>query len=487
MDRSNDEGEKTKEVSGLRKKINEMLGEMDDGDAFILSCFEQVHTEQTAKRGPRISEKEAFNLIIGLLIVSNSIMLGIEVDYGRGNRLEDRMGFFVMDLVFFFAFTGEMLLRIQESGWDYYLDPWNFFDYLLVVMNCADLAISLTTEGSAGLKIASSLRIARVLRIVRAIKGIKMFYSLWIVILGMLESMRTMLWVALLLIIIIYCIAITLTTLVGQSDYVKEFWPQSTIYLGTVYRSMWTVLQLITFDNWADDVARPLAKVSIMGTIILFATIVVCSFGALNVIVAVMVEKTLSIARGNTEETTKILETTESELLKSMARDFENSGLQDINYEVGFDDFCKLVHSPTLSYKLKLLGHEPSAAVELFDMMDVDKSNRVSPEEFITGLQKLKGPAKGQDLVTLICFAQQQCMMASRYVDRVRKLSARADAIQDRLNGVGLGITAERRTRIYSEERNKHVWKQAAERQKVIHKMDEERAFAFPGIKGMYY
>jgi voltage-gated sodium channel len=455
------------------------------GPERLLTVFEQMNAETAddiMNRDPNIAEHPVFNLFIGFVILLNSMMLGIEVDYGRGNALEDRLIYFIFDFLFFVVFSGEILLRIKHLGWDYFLDSWNFFDYILVVLNCADLAISLSSDGSGGLKIASAIRIIRLLRIVRNIKGLKLFYGLWIIIQGMLDSLRTMLWVAMLLLIIVYCLAITLTTLVGQTEYVKEHWLQSQQYVGTVYRSMWTVLQLITFDAWASDIARPLADVSPAGTVVLFATIVVCSFGVLNVIVAVMVERTLTIAKESKDMTGKVLEKTEQDLLKSMAQDFLESDL-DASGELDYAEFTRLIATPNLAYKLRLLGIQSDEADSLFELMDADNSGKVSPEEFITGLQKLKGPAKGQDLVTLICFAQQQCLQASKFVERVQKLSAKAGIIKERLNTVGKGITYERRHRIHSEERNKFVWKQAEQRQKVIKGLDRERQLNFPGLK----
>merc|ERR1719316_1688686 len=235
-------------------------------------------------------------------------------------------------------------------------------------------------------------------------------------------------WVALLLFMIIYCVAVMLTTLVGHDDFVREQWRHSEQYVGTVFKSMWTIIQIITFDNWATDIIRPMSDVSPITTWIALATITVCSFGVLNVIIAVMVERTLTIAKENAKAIGGVLEKTEKELLKSMAEDFLELD-EDGSGELDFDEFQKLIWTPAFSFKLRLLGIYEDEAESLFDLMDADSSGTVSPEEFIAGLQKLKGQAKGQDLVQLITFAQKQCARAARFSERIAKLNIKADEI----------------------------------------------------------
>eukprot|EP00913_Durusdinium_trenchii_P021656 g20348.t1 len=69
---------------------------------------------------------------------------------------------------------------MHHLGWEYAIDPWNIFDYSLVVFGWTD---------------ASSLRLFRLLRVVRSIRGIKVLAGLWVVIQGLLDSYRTVLWV----------------------------------------------------------------------------------------------------------------------------------------------------------------------------------------------------------------------------------------------------------------------------------------------------
>jgi voltage-gated sodium channel len=446
------------------------------------TVFEQMNAElweDVHKRRHHIASSPKFNLAIGAAVIVNAIIIGVEVDHGRGDLLEDRMMYFILDAFFSLGFFLEMLVRQSQLGWDYFLDPWNVFDYVLVVLSCVDLAVSISNEGSmAAVRI---IRLLRLLRIVRNIRGIRMFRELWMIIQGLLDSLRTLGWVGALLIMIVYCVAVVVTSVIGHSDYAKEHWLDSPKYFGTIYRSMWSILQIITLDSWATDIVRPMSEVAPAMTWVMLFVITDCTFGILNVIVAVMVERTLAIAKENRDIIGGVLEKTEKELLKSMAEDFFALD-EDGSGELDFEEFQKLIRTPTFSFKLRLLGVFEDEAESLFELMDADSSGTVSPEEFIAGLQKLKGPAKGQDLVQLIGFAQRQCARASRFCERISRLNIQADEIQARLHGIGKGMTSELRDRKSASERKDDVWRMAAERQTVIGKLDADRRLKFPAI-----
>merc|ERR1719359_673114 len=150
------------------------------------------------------------------------------------------------------------------------------------------------------------------LRLVRFVRLLKMFQELWLIVSGLLNSMRTLGWVALLLTMFIYVPAIYLTVAIGQNtQYEKLF--------GKVPRSMLTLFQVVTLDSWADEIARPAMDVpenSWLGMafilFILFAT-----YGIMNIVVGVIVEHTL----GTASVTERVVEEEEAEMKKMVLRD----------------------------------------------------------------------------------------------------------------------------------------------------------------------
>eukprot|EP00929_Paragymnodinium_shiwhaense_P119458 TRINITY_DN9135_c0_g1_i1.p1 TRINITY_DN9135_c0_g1~~TRINITY_DN9135_c0_g1_i1.p1 ORF type:complete len:520 (-),score=126.26 TRINITY_DN9135_c0_g1_i1:135-1592(-) len=449
----------------------------------VYEQFNTVSEDDLEKRKVHPAEGAMFHIVISVAVCLQSLMLGIEVDSWRGGSNQGVTIFYVLDILFFIIFAGEVLLRNHNLGWDYYTDSWNCFDYILVVFNGTDLVHELLAEDGANqLKIAACCRIIRLLRIARGVKGLKVFKGLWLVTQGMLDSLSTIAWVATLLLIIVYCLAIILTTIVAQHPDTREHWVNADQYVGTVIKTMWTLFQIITFDAWASDVVRPMLQASPIGVAIVLVAIIVCSFGVLNVIVAVMVERTMTISKESREQVETLLEKSEQELLKAMAEDFLEQDL-DENGEISYDDFCHLLKIPKMLQKLRYLGIQQDEAESLFDLMDTDNSGKVSPDEFITGLQKLRGPAKGQDLVTLICFAQQQTSRASRLQNRARKVRSQAEVIFERLQAIGHGITQERRAGRQRTESTVKVRGEAVQRSEIIDRMDTVRQFHYPGLK----
>lgn len=469
------------------KLIRWIAGRIAGGTAHrykLSTALEQMNaefSEDIQKRNNHLASKPEFNLAIASLIILNMIIVGVEVDHTRGDKLEDRLLFFACDFFFMIVFFVEMLIRQNQLGWDYFIDPWNVFDYGLVVLNCADIVITVTSDGSQGLRLASTFRALRLMRVVRSIKGLKVFNGLWMILQGMLDSLRTLGWMLILLTMIVYSVAVTLTSVVGQSPFARERWRYCDQYVGNIYRSIWTVIQVITLDSWASDIGRPMSEVSPFGLFIIIATVIICSFGVLNIIIAVMVERMQTIATESKELTAKKLEKTEQALLCSMAKEFKEAEL-DENGEVTLDEFRKMITQDSMMYKLRLLGVMAEEAESLFEIMDADKSGSVSPEEFVTGLQKLKGIAKGQDLVQLICFAQKQCMRATMFVDRLRDLNEKADIIQERLDSMGRGMSKELRNRDVAAARNDDVMDKAIERSAVISTLDKHRQLQFPSL-----
>ncbi|CAK0902127.1 unnamed protein product [Prorocentrum cordatum] len=462
-----------------------MFGASTVADKYIIpTAFEQMNAEfeeDIARKRGHIASTAKFNIFIVLVILVDATMIFIEVDFMSGDSRKDRIYFFVLDIIFALCFIVEMLLRQNQLGWEYFVDPWNVFDYSVVVLNCADIIVEASENSEGGLQLAGTFRVLRLLRVARTIKGLKAFYGLWFVVQGLLESLRTLAWVALLLFLLVYCIAVSLVTAIPNEEATRERWPEFDIYFGSVWKAVWSVMQIITLDNWCKDILRPVMDVSAPAAIIVFLTVVIGTFGVLNIVIAVMVERIRTIAQENKDLANRVLEHTEQDLFMSMASDFTEAELNE-DGELGIHEFSEMLKTPSMTLKLRLLGIMSDEAEALFEIMDADLNGSVSPEEFVTGLQKLKGVAKGQDLVQLICFAQKQCQKATQFVENVKALSKQADVIQERLNGMGHGIARELKYQKECSIRHDEVLKHATERVQVIGKLDKSRQMQFPTI-----
>lgn len=413
-------------------------------------------------------------------------MIGIEIDYARdASGFVESLPFFVTEFIFASVFMTEMVLGLHQGGFDYFNDVWNLFDFSLVVMSINDINVKVAERPQAvGW---SCLRILRLLRLARNIKSLHMLNELYLVMQGFLDSMRTVFWVGCCVMCLVYCLAVALTTVVGQDYGIRERWDTADIYVGSVPKAMLTVLQVLTFDNWSWDIARPLMEygrddVSVVGTFLILVSISIVSFGTLNILVGVMVERVGIIAKENQESTAAKSEKAEVVLLNSIQRDFHRVAAKKGKTDIDLREFKKLIRTRRVSEKLKLLSINATEAESLFELMDADNSGTLSPEEFIGGVKRIKGPARGTDLVKLISFSQRACMRAALFVDRIRVLNEKVDEIQSRLNSVGQLLTYELQERRKQEERNDETFKMAARKQIINVWLDSHRAQEFPDL-----
>merc|ERR1719253_1990181 len=101
-----------------------------------------------------------------------------------------------------------------------------------------------------------------------------------------------------------------------------------------------------------------------------------------------------------------------------------------------FAQFCRAIRTKSFQAKLKIIGLPLEDAEELFFLLDVDNSQKLSVEEFISGVQKMKGPAQGGDMIQLLAFVQRASRRASELQIQADKFIHQATSLLGRLDDV---------------------------------------------------
>ena len=129
---------------------------------------------------------------------------------------------------------------------NYFCDPWNWIDLSIVSLSVLDSWVWTFVQSGGGFEARAffGIKIIRMLRLLRFVRLLRMFESLWLVVQGLLASIRTIVWVMALLFVIVYIFAVFTTIQIGQSDkqltigyddensYDEAKWPHK-IYFGS--------------------------------------------------------------------------------------------------------------------------------------------------------------------------------------------------------------------------------------------------------------
>lgn len=443
------------------------------GPADVPSILDQFHCPtigDVEKDSRDIVNNMKFKIFIGIVIMVNAVTIGMEVDMSKGDDINDRLGFFFCEICFTLIFFGEMLLKFKHLGWDYYLDKWNVLDYHLVVFSFIDLFLSIVFNGKADMKMMSAFRIVRMARLVRNVRLLHMFRELWMLVKGFIDTLATLFWVGVMLFMIVYVAAILLTILVGHSDWYDEQLTHNPTYYGTLIRSMWTVFQVITLESWADRIVRPLGRVSIGWYFFFLFILVLSTLGVLNVIIGVIVERTLSAAVENEKDVKEVVEKCELQIMEELGEHFVSE-----DGRLDFISFKRCIRKQDFLDTLKYLEVPLAEVEEIFSIMDVDRTGSISADDFVAAIQKIKGQASGRAMLQLIAYVQRANRRAQLLYLRYDKLVCRIDNIFEKLDDLW-GMT-EREI----EERESHLQnlvklkEKVNEKRKIMDRIDKNR------------
>jgi len=391
-------------------------------------------------------DKVWFNLSIGAIIVVNTLMIGIDVDYApRTGVLSEKLAWFLIDVSFTLLFVGEMAAKQYFYRWAYFKTNANRFDFLLVLFAVIDNLLSLM-EVDAGIGKMRMLRMIRLIRLVRLVRLIRMFKGLWLVVSGLIQSLRTILWVSVLLLVLCYVCGILATLSIGRNaayegyEKISGGWDHRK-YFGTLPRSMVTMFQIVTLENWCDPIVRHVLTNQPAMAIFFLIFIFLTTFGLLNLVVGIIVENTLSVARNNTTKIKKVKDLEQKRILSAM-KDIFIAGDVDKSGTIDLEEFENMLQAKKVTSKLLACGIAVDEARELFHILDLDGSGILDIDEFVGGCLKLKGVAKSKDLLAV----QMAMQSLSTRVEKLAVGIKKEEQLVEKLD-----VLSARMTRNYSE------------------------------------
>ena len=184
----------------------------------------------------KIALNPRFNQFIIWVILLAGVIVGIETYGERVVKWHNTLH--ILDMTILWIFTIEAVIKILAEGdkpLNYFKDPWNVFDFLIVLV--CWVAIFTPSLDAGFVAVFRLARVLRVLRLVGAMPQLKTLVD------AMLKSIPSMGYVGILLFLLFYIYGAMGVFLFGKND---------PVYFGTLGTALVTLFQIVTLEGWAD-------------------------------------------------------------------------------------------------------------------------------------------------------------------------------------------------------------------------------------------
>lgn len=223
--------------------------------------------------------QKTFKAFMSVCIVANAVQLGVCL----GN--EDC---FLLEAIFTVIFTVEMVVKLVQNRSGYFRSTWNWLDFGLVWAAILDLAVKAFNGDCDHCRTLVLLRIVRILRTLRLFRVLRCKRELVIIAEGLMSSLKSMVWVAVLLALLIYAFGIFAVTVFGEAT---ETIGWDTPFFDTLPRACLTLFNIAISAEWP-EIVRPVLETYPLGVLFFVFYVFVATLGILNLIIGTIAEGT---------------------------------------------------------------------------------------------------------------------------------------------------------------------------------------------------
>lgn len=342
-----------------------------------------------------------FGVICVLAILGNCAFIARQAS--EGDSLEDggnqtlRYVFIYVEYFFTLFFMIELTLKILDRSWVWLFDRFNFCDFI-VVFFCSGLVVCILVP-FAGLTFLAVLRKLTVLRAIRLFQAVihvskrEELKELGMLIHGLVHSLRVLVWVAVMIMFLLYVFAVFATELIAK-DEAFRYDKEAQEHFGDVTLSMFSLFQILTLDRWS-EVVRPLQAKQTWTGFFFLGFIFIASFLVINLVTAILVQQAFNFMHNDEEKKFKAREKAKHEELDRMRSIFEDLD-EDGNGRLTREELEASRRHPKIQKKLRGLDISAREIDELWEILD-DGDGELTIQEFVNGMKKMKGVAQARD------------------------------------------------------------------------------------------
>mmetsp|Transcript_35695 Transcript_35695/g.47076 ORF Transcript_35695/g.47076 Transcript_35695/m.47076 type:complete len:920 (-) Transcript_35695:400-3159(-) len=182
----------------------------------------------------RITKHSGFQNFIVLVILLAGVLVGLQT---YSDTFTDAQNSVIetIDAAILWVFTSEVIIKVvaeEFQPWLYCTDPWNLFDFFIV------MASQPYAEGSSEI-----ITMFRLLRLLRVLKLVKALPQLQVIVTALIMGLNSIGFIAIIILIFFYFFAIIGMLLFDSNDP----W-----HFGNLHMSMFTLFRCATLEDWTD-------------------------------------------------------------------------------------------------------------------------------------------------------------------------------------------------------------------------------------------
>ncbi|CAE7747591.1 Cacna1c [Symbiodinium sp. CCMP2592] len=368
----------------------------------------------------------AFDLFFALVVVSNSIFIGVEVEQGLNSLGPQSMTIFVFQYAYSGLFTVELVLRLAADGCQFLCGPdwvWSWLDVFIVLSSLWEIIIEViyvwygdanaqeAAEHVSGIINLKAFRVIRITRIVKAVKLMRIFrfvIALRTLITSIIHTLQSLFWALALLVLIVYVFAVLFVGAVNDFKLdpdnpklpTREM-EASDLYFSSLPDTMLSLFMCIAGGvNWG-EVQSPLKAISTVWVFFFLFYVAFTYFAVLNVVTGVFCQSAIDSAQNDHATVVQSILANKKahvERIQALFSQFDDR-------ETGVITFAMLeekIDSPDVREYFETLGLDVWDAWTFFKLLDLDAGGAVETEEFLMGCLRLRGQARAIDVEKLI-------------------------------------------------------------------------------------
>lgn len=437
---------KKKNASAVTRSMSKFLVDGSARHKQTLAQMYQAH--QPKSRLEECVDSSVFQLIVGMVILANAIFIGVVTDLSMHNAsLQPPKGdpkwFQTVNQAFVGVFVAEVLLRIVAKRLDFILGidwKWNIFDLGLATYSVVEELLS-----GFSLTYTRLLRGFRMVRVLRVIRVMRLFRELRLMVCSIIQSMVSLSWALMLLLIIMYLFAIIFMH--AATLYVQEKEAQHDVrdalqgWFGSVGRSMYSLLLAVTGGEDWFQIVEPLGHISDFYLVLFAFYVLFVVIGVLNVLTSAFVQRACELSHLDRDLAIQSELVSDESFTAEMKSIFEEVDIEGTGC-IDWEQFRSFIHNEHVQAYFATQQLDTSDARELFNLLDQDGDDEVCIEEFILGCKKLRGQAKSSDVATLL---RENKKFNNKSMKAIRKVEDRLAAICTGFQGLGIVIPDEAR------------------------------------------